>query len=251
MSLRRRLSLETALLACFSALYAVILKLLPGIPAYGFPGAKIQIAVALSPVYGYVLGGALGSASTLLGTLLAVFLIPSKYSVFSLATIPCAALGALTSALTLDRGKILGISKWLYSILIYLILLSAWVATDVGRATLPYVIPHIGAVVLILLKGAFLDKIKFRRRILAVTPKLFIAALAGILADHLLGSLEGIIVFRYVLAAASPESLTAIYLAAIPIALVERGIMIAASFVILINLYLAVGRSGYVRIKLE
>ena len=44
----RKLSLDVALLASFAALYAVVLKLLPGIPAYGFPGAKIKVAVVLS-----------------------------------------------------------------------------------------------------------------------------------------------------------------------------------------------------------
>ncbi|RLE68671.1 MAG: hypothetical protein DRJ45_07660 [Thermoprotei archaeon] len=251
MSPRKKLSLNTGLLAGFSALYAVVLKILPGIPAYGFLGVKIQIAVVMAPIYGFILGEILGPAAILLGTLLAMLLIPSKYTVFSFFTILCAPLGALATALTLDRRTLWRLPKWIYSILIYLTLLSAWMVTDVGRATILYTAPYFTIMALIFLKGAFLDKINFRRKLLSITPSLVIGAAAGIFADHFLGSLEGIIVFRYLLEAVDPETLATFYLAAIPLVLVERGLMILTAFIILINLYLVIGRSSYVKIKLE
>lgn len=251
MTLRKRLSLNTALLASFSALYAVILKLLPGIPAYGFPGVKIQIAATISPIYGVILGEVIGPSSILLGTLLAMFLMPSKYTLFSFFTIFCAPLGALVTALTLDKGTLWKLSKWIYSLAIYLALLCAWILTDVGRAAIIYTAPYLAVIILISLKGIFLDKIAFRRKLPLILLSLFIGAAAGIFADHFLGSLEGIIVFRYLLEAIEPGALAAIYLAAIPIVLIERGLMIIVAFIILMNLYLVIRRSSYVKIKLE
>jgi len=247
----RTISLETALLASFSALYAVILKLLPGIPAYGFPGVKIQIAITLAPIYGFILGGVIGPISILLGTLLAMFVIPSRYTIFDFFTIACAPLGALTTALTLDKRALWGLPRWAYSIIIYLLLFSAWISTDAGRYAILFTAPYAAAALAVLLKGVILDRIQAGRRILLTAPALLIGSASGILADHFLGSLEAIIVFRYLLGAIDSKALSAMYLAAMPIVLVERGLMILASFIMMVNLHLVIGRSSYVKVRLE
>jgi len=251
MSFTKKLSLDTALLASFSALYAVILKILPGIPAYGFPGVKIQIAVALAPIYGFILGEVIGPISILLGTLLAMLLMPSKYTLFNFFTIFGAPLGALITALTLDRKTSWKLSKWVYSIAIYLLLFCAWVLTDVGRSAVLYTAPYVIVIFAVLLKGMLLDKIASRRKISSIILSLLIGSASGILADHFLGSLEAIIVFRYLLESVDPGALAAMYLAAIPIILIERGLMILMSFIIMTNLYFVIGRSSYVKVRLE
>lgn len=243
----KRISLDAALLASFSSLYMVILKMLPGIPAFGIPGAKIEIAVALSPIYGLLLGHILAPSSILLGTLMAMFLLPGKYTAFSYVTMFAAPLGALASSLVFDRGKIFKLPKWIYSIIIYLILLGFWFATDVGRLAALFTIPYFAAMSLTAFSG--ITSFSKRERLSAVALRILAGCVTGIFADHLYGSLGAIIVFRYLLAAFAPEALAGVYLAAIPIALIERGLMAGFSFVVALNLYLALKESKYLRVK--
>lgn len=247
----RKLSLDVALLASFAALYAVVLKLLPGIPAYGFPGAKIKVAVVLSPIYGFVLGQALAPSSILLGTILAMLIAPSKYTAFSLATVFCAPLGALSAALVFDKRRILGAPKWIYSLAIYLALYAAWILTDVGRGALLYTAPYAVVMGLLIADGAARRSSAERHGRILTMLHLLAGSAAGIFADHFLGSLEAIVVFRYLLESVKPDALTAVYLAAIPVVLVERGLMLLLSLIIVLNLYLVIGKSRYIRVKVD
>lgn len=237
-----------ALLASFSALYMVVLKMLPGIPAIGFPGVKIEIAVALSPIYGLILGHVLGPASLLLGTIMAMTLLPGKYTLFSYVTVFAAPLGALTSSLVLDRGRLLGVPKWVYAAGIYGAMLAIWYATDVGRLTAIFTIYYVAAMSLMFAGGLLGRAGGWIRRL---TLRILAGCFSGIFADHLYGSLAAIIVFRYALSSFKPEAMAAWYLAAIPVVGVERGLMIIFSSIVAFNLYLLLRGSRYLRVRVD
>ncbi|MCX8187790.1 MAG: hypothetical protein N3F65_04185 [Nitrososphaeria archaeon] len=242
----KKISLDAALLASFSALYMVILKMLPGIPAFGISGAKIEIAIALSPIYGLLLGHVLAPSSIFLGTLMAMLIFPGKYTLFSYVTMFAAPLGALTSSLIFDQRKAFKLPKWIYSIVIYAALLLTWFATDVGSLAALFTIPYFAVMGF----AAFSGIASSMRKTLRAAPLRILAGCAGgIFADHLYGSLGAIIVFRYLTGAFVPEALAAIYLAAIPIVLIERGLMIAFSFIVALNLYLALRKSRYFKVR--
>lgn len=244
----RRLSLDVALLASFSTLYMVILKMLPGIPAIGFPGVKIEIAIALSPIYGLILGHVLGPASIFLGTIMAMTLLPGKYTLFSYVTIFAAPLGVLVSSFVLDRGRLLGVPKWVYAVGIHGAMLAIWYATDVGRLTAIFTIYYIASMALILASGLLGQAGSWIRRSMF---RIFAGCFSGIFADHFYGSLAAIIVFRYALNSFEPEAMAAWYLAAIPAVALERGLMIIFSFIVAFNLYLLLRKSRYLRVRVD
>lgn len=242
----RKLSLDIALLASFSSLYMVVLKLLPGIPALGFSGVKIEIAVALSPIYGLVLGHVLGPASLLIGTLMAMTILPGRYTLFSYVTMFAAPLGALSSSLVFDRGRVLGLPKWIYAIGIYGLMLACWYATDVGRLAAVFTLFYVAVMALTAIGGTLgTSRGGARWRWL----KILAGCASGIFADHLYGSLAAIIVFRYLLGSFDPEAMAALYLAAIPLVGVERGLMLIFAFAVALNLYLLLGESRYLRVR--
>jgi len=244
----RRLSLDVALLASFSALYMVVLKMLPGIPAIGFPSVKIEIAIALSPIYGLILGHVLGPASLLLGTIMAMTLLPGKYTLFSYVTIFAAPLSALVSSFVIDRERLLGVSKWVYAAGIYGVMLAIWYATDVGRLTTIFTTYYIASMALMLASGLLSQTGSWVRRSMF---RIFAGCFSGIFADHLYGSLAAIMVFRYALNSFKPEAMAAWYLAAIPAVALERGLMIIFSFIVAFNLYLLLRRSRYLRVRVD
>lgn len=76
MSMRMRLTAkETALTACFTALY-VVLSFLPMFQLIGFFGKSITAATIIAPIIGIMLGPYLGVTTTLLGGILGLFLNP-------------------------------------------------------------------------------------------------------------------------------------------------------------------------------
>jgi len=240
--------LDAALLASFSSLYMVVLKMLPGIPAFGFPGVKIEVAAALSPVYGLVLGYVIAPSSIFLGTLMAMLLLPGKYSIFNYVTMFAAPLGSLASSLVFDRGKLLGLPKCFYSIMVYAALLTCWFATDVGRLASIFTAPYFLAIFLIIFSSSAI-KLSRSKTIFPVFLRILAGCVAGIFADHLYGSLAAIMVFRYMLHSFGPGTLAGVYLAAFPIAIVERSFMILFSLIITFNLYLALRKSRYLRVR--
>lgn len=244
----RRLSLDVALLASFSSLYMVVLKMLPGIPAIGLPDVKIEIAAALSPIYGLILGHVLGPASLMIGTLMAMTLLPGKYTMFNYVLIFAAPLGALASSLTLDRRMLLGVPKWLYVVGVYSVMLVLWFMTDVGKLAAIFTVYYVAAVALVIASGIFRP---LSERISQSAFRILAGCVSGIFADHFYGSLAAIIVFRYMLKSLEPEVMATWYLAAIPVIGVERGIMIAFSFIVAFNLYLLLRGLRYLRVKVE
>lgn len=242
----KRISLNVALLAGFSSFYVVALKMLPGIPAIGLD-VKIKIAVALSPIYGLVLGPILGPSSLILGTIMKMAIFPGEYGLFDYVTVFAAPLGALVSSLIFDARKFYGFPRWIYAATIYAILLTMWFMTDVGRLAAPYVIPYFASVALMVFNGVV--GLGWGGSMRSTVLRIFSGCFAGIFADHLYGSLSAIIIFRYLLSSFLPEALALIYLSAIPIFLIERGLMVAFSFIVAVNLYRVLKKSDYLRVK--
>lgn len=89
--------MKAALVAAFAALY-LILSILPGIPAVGFPAIKIELEAALASVMGVILGPYLGGLAALLGTTLA-FVFPPGAGIFGLPFIFNPAFNALVTGL--------------------------------------------------------------------------------------------------------------------------------------------------------
>ena len=175
-----------------------------------------------------------------------MFMFPSSYNLFSIATIFCAPLGALVSSLILDKRKIFRLPAWAYSLSIYIMLFTAWFMTDVGRKAYIFTVPYALAVVIMIISVIARDSQWHANHERAFTLLYILASsVSGILADHFLGSIEAIIIFRYILARANPSDLAKIYLAAMPLAVTERSFMILIAFILELNLYLALKHTKY------
>lgn len=166
---------------------------------------------------------------------------------FSYVTVFAAPLGALVSSLVFDRERAFKLPKWIYSIIIYVILLLFWFATDVGRLAAFFTAPYFIAIALTAFSG--IASFARRGRLPATALQILAGCVMGLFADHLYGSLAAIIVFRYLLDIFAPEALAGVYLAAIPIVLIERGLMTGFSFAAALNLYLTLRKSRYLRVR--
>ena len=82
-----------SLTAIFAALYYVM-SYLPGIPAIGVPGVKIQLEACMASVFGLILGPYLGALATLVGVFVAWALPPGSMSVTGLAFLPSPVINA-------------------------------------------------------------------------------------------------------------------------------------------------------------
>ena len=93
---------RTAYVAAYTAIGAAIyymLLFLPGVPIIGTSG-KMEIAAALSPVFGVLLGPMLGFGAVLIGNTLKFLTTPSIYS---LPFIPAAPLSALAAGFLAEK----------------------------------------------------------------------------------------------------------------------------------------------------
>lgn len=91
-------SKNVALTAIFAALYYVM-SYLPGIPAIGVPGVKIQLEACMASVFGIILGPCLGALAALLGVSVAWALPPGGMSPQGLLFLPSPVINALISGL--------------------------------------------------------------------------------------------------------------------------------------------------------
>ncbi|MCX8171599.1 MAG: ECF transporter S component [Candidatus Bathyarchaeota archaeon] len=87
-------SKNIALTAVFASLYYVM-SYLPGIPAIGVPGVRIQLEACMASVFGLILGPYLGALATFLGVLVAWALPPGSMSPQSLIFLPSPIINAL------------------------------------------------------------------------------------------------------------------------------------------------------------
>ena len=199
-------SLRVALVSVFSALFFLVTEFVRGIPVLGLPRGRIQPSVVLVPLLGTVLGPAMGPLAALLGiTAAAAYPAPSA-DPFSLLNIAAPALGTLCSALVTESGR----RSVAGPLALLAALLSVWFATDVGRSAPHYVSIHVAALLAAVLLARFCGRGRAGPLALAAS-----AALSGVMTDHLVGSVNGV--------------LARIYIAAIPVVLVERGLMVAVA----------------------
>ena len=96
-------SRNIAFTAVFAALYYVM-SYLPGIPAIGVPGVKVQLEACMASVFGLILGPYLGAIATFVGVLAAWALPPGSMSPHSLIFLPSPVINALVVGL-IYNGK--------------------------------------------------------------------------------------------------------------------------------------------------
>lgn len=91
-------SRKIALTSVFAALY-YLMSFLPGVPAIGVPGVKIQIEACMASIYGLILGPYLGALAALVGVFTAWALPPGGMSLKGLVFLPSPVINALTVGL--------------------------------------------------------------------------------------------------------------------------------------------------------
>jgi len=177
---------QTALIAVFASLITIITRL-PGIPLLGGPaqgGGTIELSVILYPVIGLILGPWLGLIAAFLGNLIA-WILPTS-SLFGLLTIPAGAVAAFVSGcMSQNSGQL----NWRAAAGVLVALDALWYLTPVGREAPFYPIPHLIALVLVIL---FRDKVSEHVH----SPSrdktirgIAICSYASVMADHMFGNL--------------------------------------------------------------
>jgi uncharacterized membrane protein len=185
---------ETALIALFAALIAIITRL-PGIPiAFGLATGSIEFSVPLYPLAGILLGPVIGPIAVLIGNIIA-WLIPSS-TVLGFLLIPAGALAALCAGLLVRRTKW---ANWKTAAVILAVLIVLWYATPVGLEApfYPFFL-HIPALMLILIfRGKIFEFVNSTSK-RTVTLGIGIASFVGVMADHMWGSIMFITAINYV-----------------------------------------------------
>jgi uncharacterized membrane protein len=185
---------ETALIALFAALIAIITRL-PGIPiAFGLATGKIEFSVPLYPLAGILLGPVIGPIAVLIGNIIA-WLIPSS-TVLGFLFIPAGALAALCAGLLVRRTKW---ANWKIAAVLLAVLIALWYVTPVGLEApfYPFFL-HIPALILILIfRGKIFEFVNSKSK-RTVTLGIGIASFVGVMADHMWGSIMFITAINYV-----------------------------------------------------
>lgn len=138
---------DIALLAVFSALSVIVIKIFPGIPIVGVPGASIKFDAAIAPLYGMIIGPYLGFAAALIGGFV------TAGSPFSILTSFAPAVSAMTAGfLTYERvSERVRIPGWIISAALVGILIVGWYLTPVGVQAPLYPLLHISGFLAILI----------------------------------------------------------------------------------------------------
>ena len=175
-------SRNTAIMAVFAALYAIISRL-PGIPIFG-GGGRIELTVILDPIVGILLGPWIGAAVSLLGNFVA-WVIPST-SFYGFLNLLCGPIAAVVSGSLARNSKY---ADWKFAVIVYAVLMGFWYLTPPGQAVLYYPFLHWAAFALILL---FRDKVSFflnAKANLKKTLGVTVCCFSGIMANHMTGNL--------------------------------------------------------------
>lgn len=145
-------------MAIFAAFSATVIKMLPGIPIVGVPGANIKFDAAIAPVYGLIIGPYLGFLAALIGGLITA---GSPFDILTSFSPAFAALvaGFLTQKnLGNNEGKIKG---WMAAAFVLTMLILGWYLTGVGQRAPFYPVLHVAGLALILVtRGWTADKFK-------------------------------------------------------------------------------------------
>jgi hypothetical protein len=170
---------KVALVAVFAALQAV-LSVFPFTMTIGVSG-QITLGVIGGPLIGILLGPFFGGLAVLIGSLVGVALNPAG-AIFGFFTVIPPAVGALSAGFTrLRRGYVAG--------LIILASLLIFYGDPVGREVFAYTWFHIIAMVVAFSSIAYIEKptrgVYDTRRSMG---GIAVAALVGVLSDHIAGS---------------------------------------------------------------
>ena len=204
-----------ALVAVFAALYAVG-SLLPGFPMIGVPDSKIDTVRAVEMSYGLILGPVFGPIAAFLGAVIGKAIAGGGSG---LLFTPLALVTAFTAA-CLGRRRVFRVQGWILGSLPLALFLVAWFATDTGRAAPFAVAPHMVALgVALVFRGKTSEWVNSEERGKLVLG-IVIVSLAGTMTGHILGNLLFIALF-------SPSPL--LFLAILPVSIVERTVIVAIS----------------------
>ncbi len=217
-----------ALVSVFAALYAAG-SLLPGFPMIGVPDSKIDIVRALEMSYGLILGPIFGPLAAFLGALIGKTITGGGSGLFFT---PLALVSAFAAA-CLGRKRVFGIPGWVPGSLPLTLFIVAWFMTDTGRAVPVVIAPHVFALaVTLLLRGKIADWVGSEERGKVVLG-VMVVSMVGTMTGHILGNLIFIALF-------SPSPL--LFLAILPVSIVERTVITAVSTVVGVPLMAAVRR---------
>jgi len=178
---------DTALLTCFTALYAIFYSL-PVFPIIGISGAAITAAATMAPVTGILLGPFLGTLSALLGGLASFFI--GRFSPLSLIA---------TSVTALCAG-LLHIGRRRECALLYLLLLVSFgLYPIVGPFWLYPLMMWFQIVVFLMLVSPFYSLVFKREQdhtnSKGFFPAFFLISLISTLAGQIAGSLAFEMIF--------------------------------------------------------
>ena len=185
---------ETALIAVFAALIAIITRL-PGIPiSLGIRTGTIEFSVPLYPLAGILLGPWIGAIAVLIGNIIA-WIIPTS-TVWGFLLIPAGAFAALSAGALVRRTKW---ASWKTAAILLIILIALWYVTPVGFEApfYPFFL-HVPALILILIfRGKIFEFVNSTSKKL-VTLGIGIASFIGVMADHMWGNIMYITAINFV-----------------------------------------------------
>ena len=185
---------ETALIAMFAALIAIITRL-PGIPiSLGIQTADIEFSVPLYPLAGILLGPWIGTVAVLIGNIIA-WIIP-KSTVMGFLLIPAGAFAAFSAGCLVRRMKW---TNWKTATVLLIILIAVWYATPLGFEApfYPFFL-HVPALILILIfRGKIFEFVNSTSK-KSVTLGIGIASFVGVMADHMWGNIMFITAVNFV-----------------------------------------------------
>jgi uncharacterized membrane protein len=185
---------ETALIAVFAALIAIITRL-PGIPiSLGVQTGDIEFSVPLYPLAGILLGPWIGALAVVIGNFIA-WIIPTS-TVMGFLLIPAGAFAALCAGFLVRRTKWV---NWKTAAVLLTVLIALWYVTPLGfEAPLYPFFLHVPALLLILIfRGKIFEFVNSTSK-KAVTLGVGIGSFVGVMADHMWGNIMFITAVNYV-----------------------------------------------------
>jgi uncharacterized membrane protein len=185
---------QTALIAMFAALIALVTRL-PGIPILlGIRTGTIEFSVPLYPLAGILLGPWIGAVAVLTGNFIA-WIIPSS-TVMGFLFIPAGAFAALCAGALVRRMKW---ANWKTTAILLTVLIALWYITPLGLEApfYPFFL-HVPALILILIfRGKIFEFVNSTSK-KAVTLAIGIASFVGVMADHMWGNIMFITAVNFV-----------------------------------------------------
>ncbi|MEM3696890.1 MAG: ECF transporter S component [Candidatus Bathyarchaeia archaeon] len=185
---------DTALIALFAALIAILTRL-PGIPiSLGIQSGDIEFSVPLYPLAGILLGPWVGALAVIIGNFIA-WIIPTS-SVLGLLLIPAGAFAALCAGFLTRQARWAG---WKSAAVLLAVLIALWYVTPIGFEApfYPFFL-HVPALILILIfRNKIFDFVNSASKKF-VTVGVGITSFVGVMADHMWGNVMFLMALEYV-----------------------------------------------------